>query len=111
MSFITSRSELLWMSSTVTNGKEAEAESDPNRGQASAGEAKQEVSAAEKSLTEEKNKLQQDLKDLKVSYCCHIQFFLCVDLSDHLLCYQETTILHLNTEQYHLCSHCCLDVE
>lgn len=59
------------MSNTATNGKPAAAESDPSVAQnASAEQTKQEVSAAEKALTEERNKLQEDLKELKVISTC-----------------------------------------
>lgn len=59
------RHELLRMSSTATNGKPETAESESSP---AAEQGKQEISAAEKTLMEEKNKLQEDLTQLKDKY-------------------------------------------
>ena len=57
------------MSNTAANGKPADAESDPSvTPSAEADQSKQDMAAAVKALTEERNKLQEDIKELKVTY-------------------------------------------
>ena len=57
------------MSNTAANGKPADAESEPSvTPSAEADQSKQDIAAAVKALTEERNKLQEDIKELKVTY-------------------------------------------